>query len=81
MLVRAFLPSSYGVSRFYGVFDLAAWNELNEQNETLLKTSHVTVDSGEDAKLMFHTPLDRSYLCADLGHIVSRFPSLILMSA
>ncbi len=76
MLVRSILSSSYGVSRFYGVFDLASWKEVNELNETSVNTSQVSVDSGENAKLMFHTPLDRSYLCADLGHIVSPFISL-----
>jgi hypothetical protein len=47
---------------------LATWKE---DNDTTIKTSKVTVDSGVDAKLMFHTPIDRSYLCADLGHLVS----------
>ena len=74
------------MSQIFGTFDLAQWKEDNDT-----KTSKVIVDSGVDAKLMFHTPIDRSYLCADLGNlvrsilfniiIVKRFNVLILIIA
>jgi hypothetical protein len=56
---------SYGVSRLYAVFALGVWTS----NKTVYK-SNIEIDSGDIANLMFHTPLDRSFLCADVGNLV-----------
>ena len=49
--------------------DVATWNE-EVDNVTVSKTSFAKVDTGDDQKLMFHTPLERSYLCANIGSMV-----------
>jgi hypothetical protein len=63
--------TSYGVRQLSATFDLATWNE-EVDNVTVSKKSFVKIDSGDDPKLMFHTPLDRSYLCANIRNMVSR---------
>jgi len=58
----------YGVRQLSATFDLATWNE-EVDNVTVSKKSFVKIDSGDDPKLMFHTPLDRSYLCANIRNM------------
>ena len=53
-------------------FDVATWTE-EVDNVTVTKKSFVKVDTLDDPKLMFHTPLERSYLCANIGSMVSWF--------
>jgi len=66
--------SYYGVNRFYGEFDIAYYKE-NITNTTSNKThleghySTLVMDSKKIDKLMFHTPKDKSYQCADVGKI------------
>jgi len=55
---------SYGVSRVYSRFALGVW----KVNKTVYQST-IDIDSGDIPNLMFHTPLDRSYLCADVGHL------------
>lgn len=54
----------YGVSRVYSRFALGVW----KVNKTVYQST-IDIDSGDIPNLMFHTPLDRSYLCADVGHL------------
>ena len=53
---------SYGVTQLSGEFVIAKWyvNDT-EYNNT------ITVDSGSIPKIMFHTPLDMSFTCKDIG--------------
>jgi len=60
--------SYYGVSRFYGEIEIAHYNET-VKNNTKTHISSLHIDSKESKQLMFHTPDDRSYLCADVGAI------------
>jgi len=70
------MPNSsfYGVSRFYGEFDIAMYTE-DVKNTTSNKThtetlvSTLSMDSKQIDRLMFHTPNDNSYLCADVGEV------------
>lgn len=61
----------YGVNRVYGQFVLALYNETvtnkTGHNHTEVHKSTLILDSKLNDKLMFHTPNDRSYLCADVG--------------
>jgi len=64
----------YGVNRFYGEFEIAHYKESvknTTSNKTHLEAHHsmLTMDSKKNDKLMFHTPNDRSYLCADVGKV------------
>lgn len=66
--------SYYGVNRFYGEFDIAYYKENitnTTSNKTHLETiySTLTMDSKKIDNLMFHTPKDKSYQCADVGKI------------
>jgi len=64
----------YGVNRFYGEFEIAYYKE-NVTNATSNTThlevhySKLVMDSKKIEKLMFHTPNDKSYQCADVGKI------------
>jgi len=64
----------YGVNRFYGEFDIAHYKE-NVTNTTSNTThleghqSTLIMDSKKIEKLMFHTPKEYSYQCADVGKI------------
>ncbi len=65
---------SYGVHRFYGIFELAHFQQnYSSHNQTSLIniTSYVDVDTGEKTgdKIMFRTPLNRSFLCVRLDPI------------
>jgi len=52
----------YGVERFYGTFMIKKWKvNATDYNDT------VTVDSKEVPKILFHTPLDRSFKCGSWG--------------
>jgi len=64
----------YGVNRIYGEFEIAYYKEKvtnTTSNKTHLEAhlSVLTIDSKKNDKLMFHTPNDKSYLCADVGEI------------
>jgi len=67
--------SYYGVNRFWGKIDVAYYKENvtdpNNPNKTIVEAhnSTLTFDSKEITKLMFHTPIDKSYQCADVGKI------------
>jgi len=66
--------SFYGVYRFWGKFDVANYKENvtdPSTNKTVVEAhnSTLTFDSKEVSKLMFHTPNDKSYQCADVGKI------------
>jgi len=67
--------SYYGVNRFWGKIDVAYYKENvtdpNNPNKTIVEAhnSTLTFDSKEITKLMFHTPIDKSYQCADVGQI------------
>jgi len=67
--------SYYGVNRFWGKIDVAYYKENvtdpNNPNKTVVEAhnSTLTFDSKEITKLMFHTPIDKSYQCADVGKI------------
>jgi len=67
--------SYYGVNRFWGKIDVAYYKENvtdpNNPNKTIVEAhnSTLTFDSKEITKLMFHTPIDKSYKCADVGQI------------
>lgn len=52
----------YGVERFFGTFMIKKWKvNTTDFNDT------VTVDSKEVPKILFHTPLDRSFTCGSWG--------------
>lgn len=52
----------YGVERFYGTFMIRKWKvNVTDFNDT------VTVDSKEVPKILFHTPLDKSFTCGSWG--------------
>jgi len=52
----------YGVERFYGTFMIKKWKvNTTDFNDT------ITVDSKEVPKILFHTPLDRSFSCGSWG--------------
>jgi len=57
----------YGVERFYGIFFWEKWtgNGTNGTTVDFNKTMHV--DSNEMSNIIFHTPLDRSFTCANWG--------------
>lgn len=62
-------PASYGVQRFYAYFELAHFKQnysAHNHTEMVNVTSFVDVDTGNLAsdRLMFRTPLDRSYFCS-----------------
>jgi len=64
----------YGVNRFWGKFDVAYYEENvtdPTSNKTKIEAHHsiLTYDSKNITKLMFHTPNDKSYQCADVGKI------------
>lgn len=67
--------SYYGVNRFWGKIDVAYYKENvtdpSNPNKTIVEAhnSTLTFDSKEITKLMFHTPIDKSYQCADVGKI------------
>jgi len=52
----------YGVERFYGNFMTKKW----KVNTTDYSTT-INVDSKEVTKILFHTPLDRSFSCGSWG--------------
>lgn len=76
--------SSYGIQRFYGVFELAHFQQsYSSKNKTELLniTSYIDVDTGDKGdKIMFRTPINRSFLCARIdpfevpSHIHYTFP-------
>jgi len=67
--------SYYGVNRFWGKIDVAYYKENvtdpKNPNKTMVEAhnSTLTFDSKEISQLMFHTPNDKSYQCADVGKI------------
>ena len=61
----------YGIRRLSARFDLASWHE---EVDNVTRTSFVKIDSGadaddDDAKLLFRTPINRSFLCANVGNV------------
>jgi len=59
---RNLTSNFYGVERFYGNFMVKKWKvNGTDYNSTL------NVDSSEVPKIMFHTPLERSFTCGAWG--------------
>jgi len=54
----------YGVSRLFAHFSLPS-----QTTKGVDESSYLIIDSGDLTNLMFHTPLDRSFLCADIGDL------------
>jgi len=60
----------YGVVQLFGKFTIAKWegNSTKDDNKTIEYNSKVTIDSHPIPKIMFRTPLDRSFTCKDIGN-------------
>jgi len=68
--------SMYGVSSIVATFEVAHFNETVRHNNTVNETTHVSsLEQIWQGPLLFRTPLDRSFLCANID-VVSLKTSL-----
>ena len=58
----------YGVLRLFGKLEIAHFNQYNNKtNKTEKIVTSIHIDTGNNTRLEYQTPVNRSYLCTDLG--------------
>jgi hypothetical protein len=62
-------PPVYGVRRLDGVYDIRYFKKNVTENETKMAVSYVLFTTYNLDKLEFQTPVNRSYLCLDVGSV------------